>query len=268
MVLWSTATEQQVFRHQSATSHSTQAAATAQRCATPKSFFAYTARNPGDSSLWRLARRLSQKEQGMFIFAASIPPFVPGAQEKNEAIFASGNVLGVEVTIPALAKRCDLGNIDPSTRAGTSPPLPSRPRSSGRSRPRARRCSRCAPTSTRSGPWRSSRLAPRASGALQTLKRQGKDDGFTSRTDQSEFHPTREPNTLRVRLFYFPLIFPLLTCGSLRQLFQFSVESFGIRCNKIFHFFGMFTMFIKSENCWKKIKIIFEQRKIIPDNFP
>lgn len=39
----------------------------------------------------------------MFNFAALVPAFVPDAQEKNEAIFASGNVLGIEVSIPALA---------------------------------------------------------------------------------------------------------------------------------------------------------------------
>lgn len=54
----------------------------------------------------------------MYVFAVFIPPFVPGAQEKNDAVFAAGNTLGVEVTIPALAKRCDLGNIDPQHSGG------------------------------------------------------------------------------------------------------------------------------------------------------
>lgn len=53
-----------------------------------------------------------------FTFAALTPAFIPGAKEKNEAVFASGNVLGVEVSIPALAARCDLGNIDPQHSGG------------------------------------------------------------------------------------------------------------------------------------------------------
>lgn len=35
------------------------------------------------------------------------------AQVTNDAILNSGQVLGVEVTVPALASRCNLGNIDP-----------------------------------------------------------------------------------------------------------------------------------------------------------
>lgn len=46
-------------------------------------------------------------------FAVLTPPFVLGAAEANEQIFARGNVLGIEVTIPAFVRRCDLGNIDP-----------------------------------------------------------------------------------------------------------------------------------------------------------
>ncbi len=37
----------------------------------------------------------------------------PDAKEHNEAIFGGKRVLGIEVTIPALAQRCALGNIDP-----------------------------------------------------------------------------------------------------------------------------------------------------------
>ncbi|MBI2175527.1 MAG: hypothetical protein HYU35_02235 [Parcubacteria group bacterium] len=37
----------------------------------------------------------------------------PTATEANDKVFASGPVLGVEVTTPALAARCGLGNIDP-----------------------------------------------------------------------------------------------------------------------------------------------------------
>lgn len=40
------------------------------------------------------------------------------AAKHNEAIFASGKVLGIEVTVPALAARCDLGNIDPQHSGG------------------------------------------------------------------------------------------------------------------------------------------------------
>lgn len=38
---------------------------------------------------------------------------VPAAQAANDAVFAQGDVLGIEVTVPALAARCSLGNIDP-----------------------------------------------------------------------------------------------------------------------------------------------------------
>ncbi len=37
----------------------------------------------------------------------------PQGAETNEAIFALGPVLGIEVTVPTLATRCELGNIDP-----------------------------------------------------------------------------------------------------------------------------------------------------------
>lgn len=46
-------------------------------------------------------------------FALLDPRPIPAAAEANEAVFASGPVLGVEVTVPALAGRCSLGNIDP-----------------------------------------------------------------------------------------------------------------------------------------------------------
>lgn len=51
-------------------------------------------------------------------FATLDPRNVPAAQEANDKIFANGNVLGVEVTVPALAARCDLGNIDPQHSGG------------------------------------------------------------------------------------------------------------------------------------------------------
>lgn len=37
----------------------------------------------------------------------------PQGADANEAIFALGKVFGVEVTVPALADRCEWGNIDP-----------------------------------------------------------------------------------------------------------------------------------------------------------
>jgi hypothetical protein len=40
----------------------------------------------------------------------------PGAD--NEPVFASGPLLGIEVTVPALAARCELGNIDPQHSGG------------------------------------------------------------------------------------------------------------------------------------------------------
>lgn len=48
-----------------------------------------------------------------FRFAVLDPRNLPAATAANDAIFASGPVLGIEVTIPALAARCMLGNIDP-----------------------------------------------------------------------------------------------------------------------------------------------------------
>lgn len=40
------------------------------------------------------------------------PRNTPAAAEANEAIFGGGPVLGIEVTIPALASRCEAGNLD------------------------------------------------------------------------------------------------------------------------------------------------------------
>lgn len=48
----------------------------------------------------------------MFVFATLDPR--PQGVDANDKIFEDANgVLGIEVTIPALASRCDLGNIDP-----------------------------------------------------------------------------------------------------------------------------------------------------------
>lgn len=46
------------------------------------------------------------------------PRPIEAAKVENERIFASGPVLGIEVTIPALAARCQLGNIDPQHTGG------------------------------------------------------------------------------------------------------------------------------------------------------
>lgn len=48
----------------------------------------------------------------MIKFAQLDPRPTPEAKASNDAIFNSGPVLGIEVTIPALAQRCSLGNID------------------------------------------------------------------------------------------------------------------------------------------------------------
>jgi hypothetical protein len=45
-------------------------------------------------------------------------PNNPAANETNEKIFSAGPVLGIEVTVPALAARCALGNIDPQHTGG------------------------------------------------------------------------------------------------------------------------------------------------------
>lgn len=45
---------------------------------------------------------------------------VPAAAEANAKTFAQGLVYGIEVTSPALAKRCELGNLDPQHGPGGS----------------------------------------------------------------------------------------------------------------------------------------------------
>jgi hypothetical protein len=51
----------------------------------------------------------------MYHFATLDPRPIPAADEANDAVFASatGGVYGIEVTVPALAARCSLGNLDP-----------------------------------------------------------------------------------------------------------------------------------------------------------
>ena len=46
------------------------------------------------------------------------PRPIPVAQAANDAIFTQGDVLGIEVTVPSLAARCELGNIDPQHSGG------------------------------------------------------------------------------------------------------------------------------------------------------
>ena len=53
----------------------------------------------------------------MYNFAILDPRSIPAATEANENIFASGNVYGIEVTVPALAEKC-VANIDPQHTEG------------------------------------------------------------------------------------------------------------------------------------------------------
>jgi hypothetical protein len=48
-----------------------------------------------------------------YTFAVLDPRNNPVAIEANEKVFAEGSVMGIEVTIPALAEKCLLGNVDP-----------------------------------------------------------------------------------------------------------------------------------------------------------
>jgi len=50
-------------------------------------------------------------------FAILDPRPIPAAIEANDKVFASGPVYGVEVTVPALAKRCTF-NLDPQHTGG------------------------------------------------------------------------------------------------------------------------------------------------------
>jgi len=49
----------------------------------------------------------------MYKFAQFDPRPISAATEANDGVFAQGAVLGIEVTVPGLAERCHLGNIDP-----------------------------------------------------------------------------------------------------------------------------------------------------------
>lgn len=48
-----------------------------------------------------------------YTFSLLDPRPIAVATEANDAVFAQGPVLGIEVTVPALAEQCTLGNIDP-----------------------------------------------------------------------------------------------------------------------------------------------------------
>lgn len=54
----------------------------------------------------------------MFTYVLLDPRSNLDAFRANEAVFARGPVLGVEVTVPALAGRCVLGNVDPQHSGG------------------------------------------------------------------------------------------------------------------------------------------------------
>lgn len=61
-------------------------------------------------------------------FALLDPRPIPAAAEANDRVFNAGPVLGIEVTVPALAARC-IGNIEtPSTRGAMPAARPSRTR--------------------------------------------------------------------------------------------------------------------------------------------
>lgn len=51
-------------------------------------------------------------------FAILDPRPISAAAEANDRVFDEGPVLGIEVTVPALAARCELGNLDPQHAGG------------------------------------------------------------------------------------------------------------------------------------------------------
>src|SRR3989338_5967785 len=62
-------------------------------------------------NIFRRRRKMAYK------FAILDPRPIPAAIEANDKVFASGPVYGVEVTVPALAKRCTF-NLDPQHTGG------------------------------------------------------------------------------------------------------------------------------------------------------
>lgn len=55
-----------------------------------------------------------------YSFALLDPRPTLAAQAANDGVFAGGLVLGIEVTVPALAQRCSLGNLDPQHAGGNA----------------------------------------------------------------------------------------------------------------------------------------------------
>ncbi|GAA1817364.1 hypothetical protein [Nesterenkonia flava] len=54
-----------------------------------------------------------ERLKSVYSYAQLDPRPIPAAQEANERALSGGNVFGLEVTVPALIEKCDLGNIDP-----------------------------------------------------------------------------------------------------------------------------------------------------------
>jgi len=59
-------------------------------------------------------------EETMYQFALLDPRPIDAAKATNERVFNLGPVLGIEVTVPALATQCVLGNIDPQHTGGNA----------------------------------------------------------------------------------------------------------------------------------------------------
>lgn len=65
----------------------------------------------------------ANESEKVFTYALVDPRPIPEAQEANEKLFQNPHgVLGIELTIPAYAERCTLGNIDPQ-HSGENPNL-------------------------------------------------------------------------------------------------------------------------------------------------
>lgn len=64
--------------------------------------------------------RENDEETTVYHFAVLDPRNIPAAQQANQEIInaADGGVYGVEVTVPEIAARCDLGNLDPQHTQG------------------------------------------------------------------------------------------------------------------------------------------------------
>lgn len=60
----------------------------------------------------------TEQEPAVFNFETLDPRNTPEAKAANEAVLSNGTVYGIEVTVPALAEQCSLGNIDPQHTEG------------------------------------------------------------------------------------------------------------------------------------------------------